>query len=67
LRLRKKGEHGSLEEAVKDADRTLPKARVETPPSPEEREQILDDLAKDVGIDNANEKEEFLARIKERN
>lgn len=49
-------------EAVNDADRTLPRTRV-TPPEEDEKDRILEDLARDAGKSGPGEKEEYLARV----
>ncbi len=59
------GEHGTLVEAVKEVDRTMPKARAKGPADEAERESILEDLVKDLHIEARKEKEEYLARIRE--
>jgi hypothetical protein len=59
------GEHSSIEDAVKDANRTLPKGRVQNVPDEEEHDQALEDLASDVGKTDDEEKEEYIARVRE--
>jgi len=58
------GEHQPILEAAKDANRTLPKSRVKTSVSEEEKENILADLAKDVVGDNQEKQEEYQEAIK---
>lgn len=59
------GEHTPIEDAVKGANRTLPKGRVQTAPDEEEHERALEDLASDVGKTESDEKEEYIERVRE--
>jgi hypothetical protein len=59
-----KGEHNQLEEAVKDADRTMPKSRAKGPESDEDRGRLIEDLIRDVGITEEEEKARYLEKIK---
>lgn len=59
------GEHHPILEAVKEANRTLPKSRVKTTISKEEKEQILDDLARDVVGDDEKKQQEYRENIKD--
>lgn len=59
------GEHTPIEDAVKEANRTLPKGRVQATPDEEEHEHALEDLASDVGKSDPDEKEEYLDRVRE--
>ena len=58
------GEHAQLTEAVRAANRTLPKSRAKGPDSAIEQEAILDQLAKDVGIRD-QEAEAYKARTRD--
>lgn len=58
------GEHAPIEDAVKDANRTLPKGRVQETPDEEEHEHALEDLASDVGKTDPDEKEEYIDRVR---
>lgn len=58
------GEHTPLEDAVKEANRTLPKGRVQAAPDEEEHEHALDDLASDVGKTDPEEKAEYIDRAR---
>jgi hypothetical protein len=63
----KTGEHGPITEAVKEADRTMPKSRVQSTLDDLEQQKALDDLAKDVvgsGTDRKTERAEYLEKIK---
>lgn len=62
---KEKGEHVEIEDAVREANRTLPKGRAKGPESPEERERVLTDLAADLGIQDEKERQAFIERIKE--
>lgn len=59
------GEHAGVIKAVKEVNRTLPKARAKGPESEAERTQLLEDLAKDVGKTSEEEKKEYLERIQD--
>ncbi len=56
------GEHSPILQAVKKADRTLPKSRVESP-GPDAEKKILDQLAKDTGHEKPEDKAEYLKKI----
>ena len=56
------GEHSDLLEAVKKADRTLPKSKVR-PTKRDREEEILDKLAEDTGHSEPTSKAEYLKRI----
>ena len=58
------GEHAQLEEAVRDANRTLPKGRAKGPDSAAEQEAVLDQLANDVGLRD-QEVEDYKARVRD--
>ena len=58
------GEHSDLLEAVKKADRTLPKSKVIRPKRDQE-EEILDKLAEDTGHTEPDSKSEYLKHISE--
>jgi hypothetical protein len=61
------GEHASVVDAVKEADRTMPKGRAKGVEDEKEKQQILDDLAADVvgpGEDKQKEREAYLEKIK---
>lgn len=59
------GEHTSIEEAVKEANRTLPKSRVKEVPDEQEHSRALEELASDVGKTEPGEKEEYVERARE--
>ncbi len=59
-----KGEHAAIVEAVKDANRVLPKGRAKGARDESEQAQILDDLARDVMGDDDQAKQDYLSRIK---
>lgn len=60
------GDHASVVEAVKDADKTMPKGQAQGPSTPEETEQVLQDLAQDTGhATSEQEQADYLARIRE--
>lgn len=59
------GEYYPILEAAKEANRTLPKSRVKTPVSEQEKEQILDDLARDVVGDDKEKQEEYREAIQD--
>lgn len=56
------GEHSDILEAVKKADLTLPK-RKGPRPSPDQDKELLDELAKDLGHDDPDDKADYLERI----
>lgn len=61
------GEHAPLADALKDADKTMPKGPAGSDLPPEEKQEVLDDLAKDVvgdAEDKEDEREEYLEKIK---
>jgi hypothetical protein len=58
------GEHTAIENAVKAANRTLPKGRVQETPDEATHEQALEDLASDVGKMDADEKKEYVERVR---
>ncbi len=58
------GEHAALAEAVKDADKVMPKGK--TAPVPEEEvERALSDLAKDTGHESEEEEKAYRERIRD--
>lgn len=59
-----RGEHSPILDAVKKADRTLPKGKSEGP-GREQEQKILDQLAKDTGHEKPDEKAEYLKKIAE--
>lgn len=59
------GEHRPVLEGAKEANRTLPKSRVKTPVSDQEKEQMLDDLARDVVGEDKEKQEEYRESIKD--
>ena len=59
-----KGDLAPIEEAVKDANQTMPQSRVESPPD-DDTDRRLDELATDVVGDDEEKKEKYLDRIKE--
>ena len=58
------GEHSDILEAVKKADRTLPKRKGPRPTADAEKE-VLNKLAEDTGRTQSTEKDEYLERISE--
>ncbi len=63
-----KGEHANITEAAKEANRTMPKGRVEEAKSEEEKQQVFEDLAADVigpEEEKKQEREEYIIRAKE--
>ena len=58
----KEGEHGAAEAAASEVDKVMPRSRAKGPESEEEKQQILEDLAKDVGIEGEKEKADYLER-----
>lgn len=56
------GEHASILEAVKKAERTLPKSRVPRPQAEQER-ALLEDLARDVGHDDPEDRATYLESL----
>ena len=59
-----RGEHSELTEAVKAANRTLPKGRAKGPDSEAEQDAVLEQLAKDVGI-REQERDAYKARVRD--
>ncbi len=59
------GEHVDIAAAAAEANRTLPKGRAKGPESEEEAKKILDDLARDVGRTEEDEKREYIDKIRE--
>jgi hypothetical protein len=59
------GEHGSILVAAANADRTMPKGRVEEETDPQEAEQVLTDLARDVAGQDKQKQEEYRKKIKD--
>lgn len=59
------GEHTAINQAVKDANLTMPKGRAEVLNDENEVKQILDDLAQDVVGDDEEEKAKYLENIKD--
>lgn len=60
----KAGEHGPINEALKEADKTMPKSRAPRVPE-EEARQELDRLARDTGHDSSEEeKQDYVERIR---
>jgi hypothetical protein len=58
-----KGEHSAVNEAVADANATMPKSRVE--PDPEtDAEEAFENLATDVGKTEPEERESYIERIR---
>lgn len=58
----KEGEHGAAESAAREVDKVMPRSRAKGPESEDEKQRILDDLARDVGIENEKDKAEYLER-----
>ncbi len=59
------GEHGAIIEAAGGANRTMPKSKTRTEITEDMRNQALIDLAEDAGYLKEDEKQEYLARVKE--
>ncbi|QQE89595.1 ATP-binding protein [Azotobacter chroococcum] len=59
------GEHAAVTAAVKDVDLLMPKGRVEDTATPEQVEEVLEDLANDLGYDKEEDRREYLERIRE--
>jgi hypothetical protein len=59
------GEHAGLNEAVGEANRTLPKGRVREVEDEESRTRALEELARDIGKSDEKEQEEYIARLRE--
>ncbi|MBG1252222.1 ATP-binding protein [Burkholderia pseudomallei] len=58
------GEHAALTAAVKEVDLLMPKGRVEETVTPEQVDQVLTDLASDLGYDKEEDRREYLERIR---
>lgn len=63
-RAEKTGEHDPIVRAAAGIDITLPKGRVQVEKSEIEREQILDDLARDIGAETEEQKQNYLKCIR---
>jgi hypothetical protein len=59
------GEHTEIEQAVKEANRTLPKGRASINQGPEAQQQALVGLAKDVGKEKPEEQERYVEESRE--
>lgn len=59
------GEHQPILEAVKDANRTLPKSQVKVKVDEQEKERILDDLAKDAVGKDEEKQQDYREKIKD--
>lgn len=59
------GEHAPIQDAVKEADRTLPKGRVKEVESEDEHRRALEELAEDVGKEDEKEKQEYIEQVRE--
>jgi hypothetical protein len=60
------GEHAPIQQAVKEADRTLPKSRVKpSDTDTEDHERALTDLAEDAGKETEEEQKEYIEQIRE--
>ncbi len=59
------GEYFAILTKVDRVNRTLPKSRVRGPDREDEERQILEDLANDVGKTDEQERQEYLAQIRE--
>ncbi|HET6231216.1 MAG TPA: ATP-binding protein [Longimicrobiaceae bacterium] len=57
------GEHTAILTAAGEANRTLPKARAKGPENSNERDRILNDLARDAGKTDEKDRAEYLDRI----
>lgn len=63
-----KGEHSNITEAAKEANRTMPKGRVEDTKTEEEKKQIFEDLATDVvgsEEEKKEEREQYIKKVRE--
>ncbi|GHG14455.1 MULTISPECIES: ATP-binding protein [Amycolatopsis] len=58
------GEHSEILDAVRKADRTLPKSKA-AGPGPDKEKEVLDQLAKDTGREKPDDKEEYLEKIED--
>jgi len=58
------GEHDKIVRAVADVDLTLPKGRVNASEVTVDREELIDDLAHDVGVQSPDEKEQYLEKTR---
>ncbi len=58
------GEHAPINEAVGEANRTLPKSRVEVTSDGQDIDQALEDLAHDVGKDDPEEARAYIERVR---
>jgi len=58
------GEHAAVTEAVKEVNQLMPKGRVEETKTPDESEQMLSELASDLGYDKEEDRREYLERIR---
>lgn len=58
------GEHSAVTEAVKEVDLLMPKGRVEETKTADEAEELLTELASDLGYDKEEDRREYLERIR---
>lgn len=58
------GMYAPIMEAVKDADATMPKSRAESDFTPEEVNQVLKELAEDIGKTGREEQDKYIEKIK---
>lgn len=60
------GEHGSIMDALAQANLTLPKSRVASPDTTDKEEaEFFDDLAKDAGKKTPEEKKDYIRKVRE--
>ncbi|MYS87904.1 ATP-binding protein [Embleya scabrispora] len=58
------GEHETLVKAINDAERTMPKSRVQEVLTPAEELMVLADLAHDIGKESKEEQEAYIKQVK---
>lgn len=59
------GEHAAITDAVKEANRTLPKGRVKETEGEDQHERALLELAEDVVGDDEKDRQEYVERVRE--
>jgi hypothetical protein len=59
------GEHAAITGAVSEINQVLPKSRADEPVSEEEHVRALGELAEDVGKTSEQEKQEYIARVRD--
>jgi len=58
-------EHEGINQAVAEANLTMPKSRVAEDRSKPDQEQVLEDLARDAGKKTADQKREYVKKVKQ--